>query len=79
MLIFACVPETEWLYLNYAQTNTRRQTEFNVVRSNNLLVGLNILSNKFHELNGMIPLEWFNSSITAFKLQCKIKFLTFEG
>ncbi len=72
------LPETEWLYLNYVQTNTTRQVEFNVVRSNNLLVGLNILSNKFHELNGTIPLEWFNSSLTAYKLLCKTKFLTFE-
>jgi hypothetical protein len=55
------------------------QTEFNIIRSNRLLVGMTILSNKFHELNGMIPLEWLNSSITSFKLLCKIKFLTFEG
>ena len=55
------LPETEWVHLNYVKTNARRQTEFSVVKSNKLLVGLNILSNKFHELNGMIPLEWFNS------------------
>jgi hypothetical protein len=46
------LPETEWLDLNFMQTNARRQTEFNIIRSDRLLVGMNILSNKFHELNG---------------------------
>ena len=71
------VPETEWLHLNLEQINTRRQTTFHIMRCNNLLVGQNILTNRFRELNGMIPLEWFNRSIDSFKILCKIKFLTF--
>jgi hypothetical protein len=72
-------PEKEWLDLNFVQTNARRQTEFNILRSNRLQIVLNTFSNKFHELNGMIPLEWFNKTITSFKLLCKLKFLNFEG
>ena len=71
------VPETEWLHLNLEQINTRRQTTFHIMRCNNLLVGQNILTNRFRELNGMIPLEWFNRSIDSFKILCKNKFLTF--
>ncbi len=73
------LPEKEWLDLNFVQTNARRQTEFNILRSNRLQIGLNTFANKFHELNGMIPLEWFNRSVTSFKILCKLIFLTFEG
>jgi hypothetical protein len=38
------LPEIERLDLNLAQINTQWQTEFSSVRSNNLLVGLNIMS-----------------------------------
>ena len=72
-------PEKDWLDLNFEQTNARRQTEFNILRSNRLQVGMNTFANKFHELNGTIPLEWLNKSVTSFKILCKLKFLTFEG
>ncbi len=73
------LPEKEWLDLTFVQTNARRQIEINILRSNRPQIGLNTFANKFHELNGMIPLEWLNGSVTSFKLLCKLKFLTFEG
>jgi hypothetical protein len=45
------LPEKEWLDLNFEQTNARRQTEFNILRSNRLQIGMNTFANKFHELN----------------------------
>jgi hypothetical protein len=73
------LPEIEWLDLNFVQTNTQQQTEFNIVRSNNLLAGLDIMSNRIHELSGVIPLDWFNRSINSFTILCKNKYLTLIG
>ena len=70
------LPEADWLMLNFDQVNTGRQSKFIIQKSNKLLVGLNILSNRLHVLNNKIPLEWLNLSIDSFKIQCKKQFLT---
>jgi hypothetical protein len=44
---------------------------------NILMVGLNTLRDRFHELNGLIPLEWLNKTIDLFEILCKTKFLIF--
>ena len=70
------IPETEWIGLNFDQVNMSRQRDFRILKINKLLIGRNILCNRFYELNGKIPLEWFNMSKNAFKIICKNKFLT---
>jgi hypothetical protein len=44
--------------------------------SGNTSVGHNILTIKFHCLNGQIPLDWLNKSMDAYKIACRYKFLT---
>ena len=40
------------------QTCHARQTNFNIITTNNLNVGLNALTNRLHHLHGKIPLIW---------------------
>ena len=61
----------EWNSLNENQILTTRQTNFLVMKTNNTKVELNILTNRLHILNGIIPLSWLNLSLSAFKLKCK--------
>ena len=53
-----CLPEGEWIALNFVQTLMSRQVYFHVNRSNNTRVRMNILCNRFFNLNDKIPLEW---------------------
>ena len=46
----------EWVSLNVNQIITTRQSNFIIMKTNRTKVGLNILSNRLHILNGMIPL-----------------------
>ena len=71
------IPENDWLTLNFYQSYNSRQTMFNVRKCNHLMVGMNILNNRFHELNNLLPLDWFNLTINLFKLSCKKLFLTY--
>jgi hypothetical protein len=52
-----CLPESEWIALNFSQTLMSKENYFHVNKSNYNLVGLNILGNRFHNLNDKIPLE----------------------
>ena len=70
------IPLNDWLSLNFYQSNSSRQTTFNIRRNNNLRVGMNILNNRFNELNNIIPLTWLNMNINKFKIMCKNLFLT---
>jgi hypothetical protein len=56
-----------------------RQRELKISKSNNLVVGLNILCNRFHEINGKICLDWLNINKNAFKIACTGSFLTFAS
>jgi hypothetical protein len=49
--------ETEWVGLNFQQIMMSRQREFKIVKTNKLVVGLNMLCNRFHEINGRINLD----------------------
>ena len=53
----------EWVSLNVNQIITTRQSNFIFMKTNRTKVGLNILSNRLHVLNGMIPLTWLNQYI----------------
>jgi hypothetical protein len=72
-----CLPEGEWIALNFMQTLMSRQVYFHVNRSNNTRVGTNILCNRYVNLNDKIPLEWLYKSIISFKLDCKNCLLKF--
>ena len=65
----------EWAALNLNQVNTSRQLHFITRKSNLKRVGLNALANRFHILNGLIPLSVFDKSYDSFKVYCKKEFL----
>jgi hypothetical protein len=73
------IPVNHWLSLNFDQIITRRQTLFNVLKTNNFNVGMNVMNNKLRVLNGNIPLDWLNLSADSFKIMCKRKFLNLTG
>jgi hypothetical protein len=49
------------------------------MKQNNLLVGLNVLCNRLHDLHGLIPLDWLNKGKNANKILCKSNFLKFDS
>ena len=51
------IPKTESLWLNFDQVAISTQQVFIIVKNNKLLVGLEILCNRLHELYGKIPLD----------------------
>jgi hypothetical protein len=59
------IPETEWVGMNFQQITMSRQSEFKIVKTNKHKVGLNILCNRFHEINGKVKLDWLNMSKNA--------------
>ena len=61
----------EWISLNLNQILTSPQTTFSIMKTNNRKVGLNVLTNRFSVLNGMIPFDWLNNSLDSFKIKCK--------
>ena len=65
----------DWISLNFDQILTTRQTTFQIIKSNNTKVGLNILNNRLAILNGKIPLNWLSVSLDTFKVHCKKLFL----
>ena len=58
----------EWVKLNVNQILTSRQMNFLIMKTNNNKVGLNILTNRLHVLNGIIPLSWLNLTLRTFKV-----------
>ena len=65
------LPEMDWIALNFQQINATRQTTFKIVKSNNYKVGNNIITNRLHSLNNLIPLMNLNDSLSSFKIKCK--------
>ena len=65
----------EFSNLNFNQVLTGRQTKFKCLKDNKTKVGLNTLSNRFHTLNDLIPLNWLNMSNDTYKVHCKKLFL----
>ena len=47
------------------------QITFKIVKSNNYKVGNNIITNRLHSLNNLIPLMNLNDSLSSFKIKCK--------
>ena len=65
------VPSIDWMNINFNSINNFRQTKFAINKTNNLKVGMNVLSNRLWCLNGIIDLNWLNSSFETFKIKCK--------
>ncbi len=57
---------------------TRRQLTFEIMRSYNYKIGLNILANRFHCINGKDQLDLLNLPYPSFKYKMRNVFLTFE-
>ena len=69
----------EFSNLNFSQVLTGRQTKFKCIKDNKTKVGLNTLSNRFHTLNDLIPLNWLNMSKDTYKVHCKKLFLDYNS
>ena len=69
------IPSLEWMYLNFQQTLTSRQSLFKTMKNNKLRVGNNALANRLTLVNNKIPLNWLNLSVNSFKINCKKIFL----
>jgi hypothetical protein len=52
-------------------TKWLKQFSFNIRKSNRLKVGMNVLNNRFHEQNNVIPLDLLNLGNKSFKIACK--------
>jgi hypothetical protein len=74
-----CLPESEWIALIFSQTLMSRQNYLHINKSNYNLVGLNIFTNRFHNLYDKIPLEWLNKTFLAFKIETKNKFIVYQS
>jgi hypothetical protein len=72
------LPFNEWVHLNFNQRSTSRQLTFITLKNNNKKVGLNSLANRYHSLNGKIPLVWMNKPYESYKIECKRLFITFN-
>ena len=68
-------PSADWVDLNIQQILTSRQTEFNILKSNNFLIGNNLLATRLAILNSKICLADLNLSLDTFKVKYKEKFL----
>ena len=66
-------PKADWIDLNFQQILTSRQTTFKVTKSNNFIVGNNILSTRLSTLNNKIDLTDLNLSLDTFKVKYKEK------
>ena len=53
---------------------TGRQLKFQVVRSNNTKIGMNMISNKFYHISKQIGLDLFNLKFVHFKKLMKVQF-----
>ena len=68
-------PIDEWIYLNLDQVNTSRQTTFQINRNCKTKIGRNSLCNRYHQLNGKIPLAWLGKTYQSININCKKLFL----
>ena len=64
-------PEIDWIDLNFNQTFNSRQLHFNTIKTNNFIVGNNILNTRLTVLNTKIPLNDLNMSLESFKVKYK--------
>ena len=70
------LPKADWVELNFQQILTSRQTTFKIIKSNNYLVGNNLISSRLTVFNNKIDLNDLNLSLDSFKVKYKEKLLT---
>ena len=58
-------------------TCSRRQTTFEILRNNNVKIGMNTNANKFYCLSGKISLLVLNHEFVHFKKLMKLQFLKY--
>jgi hypothetical protein len=73
------LPDFKCIHWNLNQIKMSRQINLNIMRTNNLNVGLNALANRLYHLNGKIPLAWLNNSYIKFKIDYKNLLLSFNN
>ena len=66
----------DWISLNLQQNFHRRNEHFQIFKIANYKVGRNLMTNRFHPLNNIIKLSWFNDSFESFKIKCKTLLLS---
>ena len=69
----SCSYEHATLLCNFVCT--RRQLNFEIIRSNRSKIGMNCISNKFYHISNLISLGSLNLSFVHFKKLMKIQFL----
>ena len=67
--------KADWLDLNFNQILTSRQTTFKIIKSNNYLVGNNLISNRLATLNGKVDLKDLHLSLDSYKIKYKKEML----
>ena len=72
----ANLPQSDWIDLNINKNLTLRQTNFNITKINNYLVGNNLLGTRLSILNNKVDLIDLNRSLDSFKVKYKTKFLS---
>ena len=65
------IPKMDWIDLNFNQTFNTRQIHFRTTKSNNHIIGNNILNTRLTVLNSKIPLIDLNLSLDSFKVKYK--------
>ena len=72
------VPTFEQITILDQNTSTRRQLMFELIKNNNVKIGLNTTANKLYPLNNVIGLDLINKNFVHFKKIMKIQFLKNE-
>ena len=62
------IPKVDWVDLNFQQVFSVRSRTFNFTRTNNYRVGLNLICNRLHSINGKLDYSWIEESLESFKL-----------
>ena len=68
----------DWLSLANQIVSTGRQHKFDILRTNNHKIGLNIMANKFYYLKLKIELDLLNLSLNSYKSKMKPVFEPYE-
>ena len=71
-----CLPETEFLQLNFQYNQNQRMKHANFFMRQNYESGKNILLNRLTILNDKVEKTWLDQSLDTFKVKCKNLFLS---
>ena len=74
-LMWQCLPNEEFVHLNFQANLNQRQQHHNFIRIQNYSVGNNILLNRMCCLNNQILKTMTEDSYLTYKLKCKNQFL----